>query len=238
MSERGLKGLAVDGRLRAAINLGNAALARRDGRGLAGVSPALARRLAATIGVALEPVVYEGAGKVFADADADAWDVAFLAIDATRARRVCFTRPYHGIEATYAVRATSAFRQVDEADRDGQVLLVAAGSAYDLHLGAALSAADLVRAASPGASFQRFRAGEGDLVAGVRQSLEREFGSDPDYRILPGRITAIEQAMVLPGPDHPCLPALDAFLKEAIEEGFIAEEIARTSPSRVSRAGR
>lgn len=225
MEEQGLKALAADGRLRVAINLGNAALARRDGADLAGVSPALARRLAAAIGVTFEPILYEGAGKVFADADTNRWDLAFLAIDATRARRVCFTRPYHGIEATYAVRVDSAFYDIADADRE---LMVATGSAYDLHLTAAARRAALVRADSPGASFRRFRAGEGDLVAGVRQSLEREFGADPGYRILPGRITAIEQAMVLPGPANPGLAALDAFLGQAIDDGFVATQIALT----------
>lgn len=219
-----LDGIAPNGPLRAAVNLGNAAIARRTAAGeLEGIGPALAARLAGEIGVALEPVVYEGAGRVFADAETGAWDVAFLAIDPRRAEVVAFTRPYLTIEAIYAVRADSPFRDVGEADRPGRRLLVAQGSAYDLHLSEVVRHAALVRAGSPGESMRLFRDGEGDMVAGVRESLEREFGGDPGFRVLPGRFKAIEQAMVLPRHDPRLVEALDDFVARAIADGFIDE---------------
>ena len=58
-----LRSLASGGILRAAINTGNRALVQRDGDQLAGVSPALARRLAQEIGADLHTVIYDGAGK-------------------------------------------------------------------------------------------------------------------------------------------------------------------------------
>lgn len=218
-----LESLATDGRLRAAINLGNRALAQEVDGELRGVSPALARRLAAEIGAALDPVIYHGAGRVFADAGGAVWDVAFLAIDRLRAERVTFTRPYVTIEATYAVRADSPVQDPSDADRPENVVLVSAGSAYDMYLTDTLRHARIERAGTPSESFDLFREGTGDLVAGVRQSLERAFAGDAGIRILPGALRTIEQAMVLPRRDDPRLAALDDFVARAIADGFVAE---------------
>jgi polar amino acid transport system substrate-binding protein len=48
--------IAQNGILRVAINTGNRALVQNDGGELAGVSPALAQRLADRLGVTFEPV--------------------------------------------------------------------------------------------------------------------------------------------------------------------------------------
>ena len=221
-----LSALARRGVLRAAINTGNRALVRQEGGRLTGVSPALAERLAQRIGARLEPVIYDGAGKVFADAGADLWDVAFLAIDATRAGAVSFTRPYHEIEATYAVRRGGPVRTVEEADRPGRVILSSVGSAYDLYLAKALRHALHDRIGTPAESFAAFRAGRADAVAGVRASLERYFDGDAGVLVLPDVLTAVRQAMVLPGPAHPLTAALDGFVATAMAEGFVAAHTA------------
>lgn len=211
--------------LRAAINTGNRALVTQDDAGLGGVSPALARRLASLLGQELQPVIYDGAGKVFADTGRDVWDVAFLAVDATRATQISFTRPYHVIEATYAVRAISDVQDAGDADRDGVAILTSTGSAYDMYLSANLKAATLEHSGTPIESFEEFRKGRCDMVAGVRASLERHFAGNPDVRVLPGRLTSVSQAMALPGRDNPLVGALDAFVADAIADGFVAREL-------------
>ena len=220
-----LAGILRGSVLRAAINTGNRALVQTDGDTVSGVSPALARRLADRLGARLETVIYQGAGKVFDDAGADKWDVAFLAIDATRAKEISFTRPYHTIEATFAVRAGSTIVDVGDVDQDGVHILTSTGSAYDLHLSANLKCAELEHSGTPPESFEEFRNGRCDAVAGVRASLERFFREDAGFRVLPGVLTRVEQAMVLPRPGNPLIPALDAFVAEAIEEGFVADEL-------------
>lgn len=217
-----LKKLAKDGALRCAINTGNRALVQMDGTDLKGVSPALARRLAAEIGAQLTPVIYDGAGKVFADADKDIWDVGFLAIDAERAEKISFTRPYVTIEATYAVRAASDLHDVEDVDRVGVKVLTSAGSAYDMHLTTVLERAVLERSGTPSESFAEFRDGRCDAVAGVRESLAGFFGNNPSVRILPGVLTSVRQAMVLPDRNDPLIEALDDFVARAIEDGFVA----------------
>ena len=101
--------LAPQGSLRVAINFGNPVLAQQHPSSGApmGVSADLATELARRLNVALQFKTYDSAGKVFADADQDAWDVAFMAIDPIRAEKVAFTRPYVIIEGTYLVRSAS-----------------------------------------------------------------------------------------------------------------------------------
>ncbi|MDB4213960.1 transporter substrate-binding domain-containing protein [Octadecabacter sp.] len=222
MSLKGnLQSLARDGVLRAAINTGNRALVQQDGDALHGISPALAVRLADEIGAQLVPVVYSGAGKVFVDADANAWDVGFLAVDAMRAEKIAYTVPYISIEATIAVRAASDITQIDQVDRAGTTVLTATGSAYDMFLTNTLKNATLERSGTPPESFAEFQGGRCDVVAGVRQSLEGAFDQDPDVRILSGVLTAVHQAMVLPRKDDPRIAALDDFVERAISDGFV-----------------
>lgn len=225
-----LSQIARIGVLRVAINTGNRALVQSQGDVLTGVSPALASRLAETVGARMEVVVYSGAGKVFADAERDIWDVAFMAIDATRAQKVSFTRPYHVIEASYAVHAASELRDVDDVDRPGVRVLTSTGSAYDMYLSANLQHAVLEHSGTPSESFVAFAEGRCDAVAGVRASLKRHFGDDPSYCILPGVLTRVSQAMVLPGGANANIEALDRFVAEAIDEGFVARALDGPAP--------
>ncbi|MFK7870622.1 MAG: transporter substrate-binding domain-containing protein [Roseobacter sp.] len=221
-----LTNLVQGGVLKAAINTGNRALVQQEGDTLHGISPALARRLALKLGARLECIVYDGAGKVFGDAHKGVWDVAFLAIDPKRAEKVTFTRAYITIEATFAVRAGAAHQNVADVDAPGIDILTAQGSAYDLHMTKTLQHAALHRSGTPPMSFEAFRHGTWDAVAGVRASLQQAFGDDPDYRILPGVLTKVEQAMVLPACDHPLQSALDAFVAQALNDGFVASVLA------------
>ncbi|MGC1496380.1 MAG: transporter substrate-binding domain-containing protein [Sulfitobacter sp.] len=221
-----LMALAKNGALRVAINTGNRALVQVNDGALHGISPALARRLAAEINAEFSPVIYDGAGKVFADAHADVWDVGFLAIDAKRAEKIAFTRPYITIEATFAVRAGSDIKDIEDVDRAGVNILTSNGSAYDMHLRKTLKHAKLDRFGTPPESFAEFHAGRCDAVAGVRESLAGFFADDPTVRILPGVLTSVHQAMVLPDQDAPLITALDDFVARAIADGFVASVLA------------
>lgn len=219
---RPLEDIARNGVLKAAINTGNSVLVQQKNGTLTGISPALAGRLADELGAVLQPVLYGGAGKVFNDAGKGVWDVAFLAVDPERATRVSFTRSYTTIEATFAVRADSPLTKLSEIDRPGVRVLTSLGSAYELHLSKTLKHASLDRSGTPPESLAMFRSGDWNAVAGVRGSLEDALGDDPAYRLLPGSLTNVEQAMVLPEPDHPAIRALDSFVERAIASGFVA----------------
>ena len=104
-SDEALHDLAPTGKLRAAINVGNPVLAKRGvgGGEPGGVSVDLARELAARLGVPIEFVVLDSAGKVVAAARTGAWDVAFVAIDPKRSEDIEQSPPYVVIEGAYVV---------------------------------------------------------------------------------------------------------------------------------------
>ena len=107
-----VKELAPSGKLRAAINFGNIVLAQKDPAGgePRGVSAELARELAKRLGVPIEYVTFDAAGKVFDALKVGAWDVAFLAIDPVRSEGIEFTGPYVVIEGAYLVPSSSPGR--------------------------------------------------------------------------------------------------------------------------------
>src|SRR5438094_6009926 len=88
--------LAPSGKLRAAINFGNPILATKNAAtGEArGVSVDLARELARRLGVPVELVLFDAAGKVVEALKSDAWDVAFVGIDPARAVDMDYSAPY------------------------------------------------------------------------------------------------------------------------------------------------
>ena len=123
-----VEAFAPSGKLRASINLGNPILASRESSGRpVGVSVDLADALAVRLGVPVELVVFDGAGKsVDAVADERA-DIGFFAIDPLRGTSIAFTDPYVLIEGSYLVRSDSPIRSNDEVDREGRRVVVGKG---------------------------------------------------------------------------------------------------------------
>jgi polar amino acid transport system substrate-binding protein len=222
--------LAPNGTLRAAINYGNTVLAQKDPKtGEArGVSVELARELAWRLQVPLDIVPYDAAGKVNADVKANRWDVAFFAIDPKRAEEVAFTAPYVIIEGGYAVPDASPIKSVDEVDREGVRIAVSNRSAYDLYLSRSLKHAQIVRAASPPASFELFVKERLPVLAGVKPALVEWAKANPGYRILDGRFMVIEQAMVTHKDREQSARYLREFIEEQKSNGLVAAALARS----------
>ena len=192
--------LAPTGKLRAAINFGNPILATRDAATgePRGVSVDLSRELAKRLGVPVELVTYDAAGKVVEGLKSRAWDVAFVAIDPARATDISFTAPYVVIEGVYLVTQESPIRSNAEVDRAGIRVVVGAGSAYDLFLSRELKQATLVRAPTSQAGDRHVRRAEARRAAGVKQQLEADARRLPGLRMLDGRFMVINQAMGTP----------------------------------------
>ena len=221
--------LAPGGTLRAAINLGNPVLASRDGATgePRGVSVDLARELGSHLGLPVELVVYEAAGKVVDALRAGAWDVAFLAIDPKRALEIAYTPPYVEIEGAYLVREDSPIRANAQVDAPGVRVVVAQGAAYDLHLSRELEHATIVRAPAPAAVIGTFLAGEGDVAAGVKPKLEADARRHSGLRIVPGRFMVIRQAMAVPRGREAGVRHLAEFVEAMKSSGFVARALAR-----------
>lgn len=232
--------LAPTGRLRVGINYGNPVLAARDpGSGdLRGVAVDLARELGKRLGVPVELVAYDAAGKMVEGLKTGAWDVAFLAIDPGREGEISFTAPYIEIEGTYLVPAGSPLRAIADIDREGVRIALAAGAAYDLFLNRALRNAKLVRAPDPKAAFELLVAGKAEALAGVRQTLVANAGQLPGSRVFDERFQAIGQALGMPKGRVAGAKYLREFIEDVKASGLVAQAIEKAGVRGISIAPR
>lgn len=225
-----LQAFAPTGTLRASINLGNPILANRDvasGQPV-GVSIDLARGLAQVLGVPIELVVFDAAGKSVEAVEQQQADIGFFAIDPKRGEQIAFTAPYVLIEGSYLVRGDSPLQSNDEVDRAGTRVVVGQGSAYDLFLSRALTSAEIVRAPTSPAVVEVFVEQHADVAAGVRQQLESDLARLPGHRLLPGRFMVIQQAMgVGKARGAEAAAFLAAYVERQKTSGFVAEALAR-----------
>jgi polar amino acid transport system substrate-binding protein len=221
---------APTGALRASINVGNPILARRDPTTgePAGVSVDLAREFAQRLGVAVEFVVFSSAAASVEAVTADQADIGFFAIDPARGEGLRFTAPYVLIEGSYLVPDSSPLADNEQVDAAGHRISVVAGSAYDLFLTREIRQAEIVRFERAAASIAAVRAGEVDVVAGIRRLLEDEAEREPGVRVLPGRFMVIQQAMGTPAGRGPEAQAtLAEFVEQMKASGFVANALAR-----------
>lgn len=230
-----LKDLAPTGKLRAAINLGNSVLAQTDAATgqPKGITPDLAHELGRRLGVPVELVVYDAAGKVFGAVKSGAWDIAFVAIEPVRAAEIEFSAPYVIIEGTYMVPKDSPLEVIADVDRPGVRIAVGVGSAYDLYLTRTIKNATIVRAASGGgrAMIELFVNDKLEAAAGVKQPLLAYAKDHPEARVMDGHFMEIQQAMGTPKGRIAGANYLRAFVEEMKASGFVADAIKRSNQS-------
>jgi polar amino acid transport system substrate-binding protein len=221
--------LAPTGTLRAAINLGNPILASKDPSTgePRGVSVDLSRELARRLGVPVQFVTYDAAGKVVEGLKSGAWDVAYLAIDPERAVDISYTAAYVQIEGAYLVLQGSPIASNADVDREGVRVVVGAGSAYDLFLTRNVKHAKIVRAPTSPAVTDLFIAQKLEAAAGVRQQLEADARRIPGLRVLAGRFMVINQAMGTPRGRDAGAKYLREFIEEMKSSGFVADALER-----------
>lgn len=220
--------LAPSGKLRAAINLGNPVLASRDASGeLRGVSVDLARELAQRLGVPVELVPFDAAGKVVEAGKTGAWDIAFVALDPARGAEIAQSTPYVVIEGAYLVRQDSPIRANAEVDRPGNRIVVGRGSAYDLYLTRNIKQAQIVRTQTPAAVVDFFVKEKFEVAAGVKQQLEADAKRTPGVRLLEGRFMVINQAMASQRGKDAGARYVREFVEEMKASGFVARALER-----------
>jgi polar amino acid transport system substrate-binding protein len=230
VAEGVVEDLAPTGRLRASINLGNIVLAQTDpaNGAPAGVTPELARALGERLGVPVDLVTFDAAGKAFDAFKSGAVDIVFLAIDPVRAEEVAFTPPYALIEGNFVVRANSPFKSMSDIDRDGTRVAVAKGSAYDLFLTRALKAATLVRSATGPEAMQMFVTADLEAGAGVRQPIVKFMSETPGLRLIEPSFMEIRQAMGMAKGRPAGSAYLHSFIEEMKASGMVADALRRS----------
>jgi len=230
--------LAPRGKLRVGINVQNFLLVnkeRADGE-YSGIAVDLGRELGRRLGVPVELVAFDTAGKLADAVKSGAWDVAFLGNEPARTNEIAFSAAYLEIEAGYLVPAGSPIRTIAEVDREGVRVAVNAKSAYDLYLTRNLQRAKLHRAPTVDASYELFVAEKLDALAGLKPRLVMDAERLPGSRVLEGRFSAVQQSIgTLQG-----RPAGAKYLREFAEEakasGFVAKAIERHKVPGVSVA--
>jgi len=218
--------LTPTGKMRVGINFGNTVLAKRDADGTPrGIALDLAKELERRLGVPIEVIIYDAAGRMADGAKAGAWDVAFLAADPDRANEITFTAPYLEIDTTYLVPAQSPLRTPEDVDHDGIRIAVSDKSAYDLFLTRNLKRAQLVRAPGPTASIELFFREKLDALAGIRPMLVDVAEAQSGTRVLDGRFMSVLQAIGTPRGRDAAAQYLDEFVENVIGSGLIARII-------------
>lgn len=225
-----IRAFAPTGTLRASINLGNPILANQNPTTAEpfGVSIDLAREFAERLGVGIELVVFDAAGKSVEAVRGEKADIGFFAIDPLRGEGISFTAPYVLIEGSYMVPVHSALQTKDEVDSAGIRVTVGKGSAYDLYLTRGLKHAEIVRAPTSPTVVDVFVEQQLEVAAGVKQQLEADLARFPNHRLLPGRFMVIQQAMGTPKSRGAEAAAyLAKFVEDMKVSGFVAQALQR-----------
>ena len=211
-----------------AINLGNIVLAQRhQATGEPkGITVDLARELGRRLGVPVELVQFDAAGKVFEVVKTGTLDIIFLAIEPVRAAEIAFTAPYVLIEGVYMVPKNSSLKTVVDVDRDGVRVGVNEGSAYDLYLTRTLKHAKLARGEN---GIDLFIKDKLEAAAGVKQALVEFAKTNSSVRVMDGRFMEIQQAMGTPKGRDAGARYLRAFIEEMKASGFVADALKRSN---------
>src|SRR5438094_2017265 len=230
--------LAPSGTLRVGLNHGNFLLvtpgsSAPDPRGPA---PDLARELGRRLGVPVEFVLFDTAGKLADAVKSGAWDVAFLGAEPQRAGDIAFTAAYLEIPATYLVPAGSGIRSIADVDREGIRIAVSDKSAYELWLSRNIKHAQLIRTQGIDASFDLFVGQKMDALAGLKPRLLMDVTKLPGARLLDGQFTAVQQAIGTPKSRDAAAKYLRAFVEEVKASGLVAEAISKNAVKGVSVA--
>jgi len=222
-----LSELAPTGKLRIGLNYGNFLLVLKDAPDGTprGIAPDLGRELGRRIGVPVEFVRYDAAGKLADGVKSGDWDVAFLGAEPQRANEIAFTAAYLEIPVTYLVPAGSPLRTLADVDRDGVRVAVSARSAYDLYLSRTLKRAQLVRAEGIDGSHDLFLKEKLEALAGLKPRLVSDAEKLPGARVLDGQVTAVQQAVGTPKARSAGAQYLREFVEDAKRSGLVAQTI-------------
>lgn len=229
MSDKARSELAPTGVLRAGINLSNFLLV--TGRSASGdpegVSPDMARAIAAELGVPVKYVPFKTPGELGDQAGQNVWDIGLIGAEPQRAEKIAFSAAYVEIEATYMVPADSPIKSIADVDKKGVRIAVSARSAYDLWLVNNIKNATLVQVSGLDAAYEKFMSDKLEVLAGLRPGLLKDVTKAPGLKILDGKFTAVQQAVGTAKANLAGAKFLAEFVEKAKKSGLVAELIKR-----------
>jgi len=228
--------MAPSGTLRVGLNYGNNLLVVSMTPEPRGVAPDLGRELGRRLGVPVEFVGFDSAGKLGDGVKTGAWDVAFLGNEPQRAAEIAFTAAYLEIPSTYIVSAASGIRAVDEVDREGVRIAVPEQAAYGLYLQRNIKRARLVLTKTNEEAVKAFVNDKLEALAGLRPRLLIDVTKLPGARLLDGQFAGVQQAIGTPKARAAAAEYLRAFVEEAKASGLVAAGLAKSGVAGVTVA--
>lgn len=201
---------------------------RRDAASgeLCGVGIEIGRAFAQGLGVVLAPSEHPSPPAVVAALASDAADIALLGIDPARAEAVDFSPPLLAADFTYLVPEGSPVHAVADADRRGMRIAVVRHHAMDTVLRGQLQAASPVYADTPDAAFNLLRAGQADVLAGIRPGLLTYADAMPGARVLAGGYGRNVIALAVRRGEPSWFVTVSEFAKRAKLHGTVTRAVA------------
>jgi polar amino acid transport system substrate-binding protein len=185
----------------------------------------LGRALAAHIGVEIVFVEYPRPGAVMEGVHSNAWDVAFLAFDPSRAEGVDYTPAYIRSDFTYMVPAGSSLRSAADTDQPGIRIVTPRNDGSDLQLTRALKRAQLVRTDSQAAALELLRTGGAEARAAPRPTLLADVPKLPGSRVLDDGFGPMSFAAMVPKGRSGWLAYVSDFIEQAKVSGVLKRSI-------------
>jgi polar amino acid transport system substrate-binding protein len=229
MSDKARAELAPTGVLRAGINLSNFLLVtgRAANGDPVGVAPDMAREIAQSLGVPVKYVPFKTPGELADQSGKNVWDIGLIGAEPQRAATIAFTAAYVEIEATYMVPPGSPLKTIADVDRNGVRIAVSARSAYGLWLENNIRNATLVPVSGLEGAFNKFMDDKLEALAGLRPGLLKDLEKHPEFMILDGKFTAVQQAVGTARPNAAGAAYLADFVEKAKKSGLVASLIDR-----------
>lgn len=220
--------LAPTGTLRAALIASNPVLvSRRPDGALGGVSVAVARALAAHLGVPIELKTYDNPARYNESLATDDWDIGLAARDPSRAEHLAFSVTFMEVDNGYVARPGAAPTNAEEVDRPGVKIAVGQGSAPHTVLSRLIKNAEIVPV--PGGfepARETLATGKADVYGDNLHLAHRIADALPGARVLPGRFNVVQMAIGVRKRAAAALPTVDEFVNRIRSDGTVQKAIA------------
>jgi polar amino acid transport system substrate-binding protein len=229
--------LAPTGSLRVALLVQNPLFVNPGAGPVAGVAVDLGRELASRIGVAFEPVRYDGVAAMVDGVAKNEWDIAFLGIDPERAMVMNFTSAYVYGENTFLLAPGSAARIPADLDRAGRTVATITRSVQEVWVKQNFKNATLISISTGASALQLLKEGKVDAVASQALTLANAAKAIPGSRLMEGSFLDSSIGLAVPRGR----PAGHAYAYQFIEDmkasGAVREALGRANATGARVAG-
>jgi polar amino acid transport system substrate-binding protein len=224
MNPEQLKELAPTGALRAGVVIAPAMsvfFAAEEAGEPRGVTVDLFRALAEEVNLPLDLKLYPNSGEVTAAVAAGACDVAFMPMDAERAKAVDFGPAYYMIESTFLVPAGSKIPTLAQSNFKGVRAVVIASTTTGRSAARFLTQGTIQEVRTVDEMTAMARAGDGDLFALSRDAFATLLPQLPGARVLDGGFQHTGIGSAVPKGRPAALRLFGDFVERAKNSGVI-----------------